>query len=272
MESSLTIPKYELELAIGSFLGFVPPEAVATDAVWTERKLAIVRELVKSTLRRFYFNAVILESGAVHSWTFLKPFANLTLLEGAQTVDLPDDFARVEGRIVVSSSSNTNWQPVDIYGEPFVAQQYAMNSDATGAPQYAAIREVKGTSLTESNRKKLFVYPAADQDWTVSFAYSILPNCLTGDHPYAYGGAQHAETLKAGALAAAEFYQDNGRGVCESYYQEMLSTSISADRKASPHVFGPNRDTSDILYWRRRGLRDQGLLVNTITINGLTPT
>ncbi len=272
-EPTLSLKKADYDQGIGAFLGY-RRGADAGDPAWTTSQAANIREVMIAALDRFYHHAVILETGNVHSWTFLRPYLEFTLASGESELKLPDDFARIEGQIVVSSAAGTvsTRMPVDLYGEPFVMQQFALNPSATGQPQYAAVASdaTRGPTLNNSDRKKLICYPTADQDWTLGFTYKILPDCLTGTHPYAYGGAEHTGTIKAGCIAAAELYLDDSRGVREQYYQELLAASIAADRKAQPHVFGPNRDTSDDLYWTRRSGKVLDRPLNEITFGGIS--
>ena len=65
-----------------------------------------------------------------------------------------------------------------------------------------AVRPLKGTTLTAGQRFDLYVFPIADQEYTLNLRYYVLLNDLTTARPYPYGGMTHAETILAGVRAA----------------------------------------------------------------------
>jgi len=118
----------------------------------------------------------------------------------------------------------------------------------------AALQPIKGTTGTQGQRWQLFVFPKSDAAYTLQFQYYLLPDYLSGAFPYAYGGAQHAETLLAACKAVAELELDDAEGPQAASWQRMLATSIELDRRNKPQNLGYNRDMSDMKHsypWRQ---------------------
>jgi hypothetical protein len=141
--------------------------------------------------------------------------------------------------------------PLKLVSEEMIRVKYAAAPTAAGRPIMAAEQQVKGTSPTKSNRCQLVVYPIPDAEYTLRIAYYILPDFLTVTNPYPYGGAAHAETMKAAARAAAELYLDNAPGAENANYLMCLAASISYDRRHAPKSLGINSDRSDYLLHSR---------------------
>ncbi len=234
-ESSLAVAYAELRADVGHWLGYG-----RAPANWTARQADDVAATLRSGLRQFYNNG--------HDWSFLKPVATLTLGEGLNVVALPDDYAAAEGPVLVSTGGSSYvrslplgpWQP--IYN---LESQYP---DSTGCPQFLCEEVVKGTQPQQGQRMRLHVYPLADADYTLTFAYRLNANALSANLPYAYGGAQHAQTLLQSCKAAAERDLDDVRedqGAQQVAYARMLEESKALDRRSKPHTVGANRDHSD---------------------------
>ncbi len=241
-ESTLNLTVDDLRSEVGGQLGWT-----RKPLKWTADKLVEINAQVASMLRKFYFGASV-GGEAIHNWTFLKPVADIAIPSGTDAVNMPDDFGGFEGTVtVVRAGSSGGFSPVKIVHEEMLRAQYAAAANISGRPAMVAERQIKGTSLTKSNRSQLFVYPVPDADYTFSVPYYILPGFLTLENPYPYGGAAHAETMKAGCRAAAELYLDNAPGPENANYQQCLAASISYDRRHQPKSMGRNTDPSDWL-------------------------
>lgn len=246
MESTLAIPKAELELEVATFLGYS-----TTASARTASQNARIASYVKEGISWVYFPELV-NGFESYQWSFLRPTASLTLESGQQSVLLPDDFGGLDGDIVVLQSSGT-YRPIRVIGEGYLRKCYGQSPDQTGAPQGAALAWRKGTTADRGQRCDLLVFPEADAAYTLQFKYTILPNALTDDRPYVYGGAQHANTFKAACVASAEVGQDETMGVRHQLFMRRLAASISMDRKFKPVVHGYNGDDSDELGGRRDG-------------------
>lgn len=190
-----------------------------------------------------------------YDWAWLKPVAALTLAEGASSVRLPDDYAAADGPVVVSTADSSwsislllgPWQPI--------YEGRARQADRTGPPLCLSHQPVKGTSLATGQRFEFQVFPAADQDYTLTFAYRVNADAFDAANPFPYGGAQHAELFLQACKAAAERDIDNippgtPAAVHQASFGQMLEQAKQLDRRTKPHTVGYNRDMSDR---RRRG-------------------
>lgn len=241
-EPTLNVPMTRLQGIIGDYLGYGYGTAFG-ERQWTDRQSLRINEWLNSALRRFYQPAANDGGPAGYTWSFLRPTATLTLPSGQSEVQLPDDFAFVEGRVVVSGSGTAF--PVPVNNHPFVAEQLARYPTTTGRPWVVAIAPQKGTTTLQSTRSHLIFFPIPDQAYTVELRYSLIPEALTSANPWAYGGAVHAETLVAACRATAELLGDNEDGVQNAHFRERLATSIAIDRQLKSQTLGYNGDASD---------------------------
>lgn len=255
MESTLNLSVTDLTGEVGSFLGW------GRDATrWTANKAKDVQECVASCLRKFYFQAILDPRDSSHNWTFIKPVADIPLVTGSQNAALPDDFGGFEGQISVSQTGvSGGFWPLRLTSEESIRVQYAAFPSISGRPVSAAEEQIKGTSPQRSNRSRLLIYPLPDHDYVLHVPYYILPDYLTIANPYPYGGAAHAETMKAGARAAAELFLDNLPGPENGNYMQCLAASIQYDRRHQPKSLGVNSDMSDWLNSDRVGRWPEGL-------------
>ena len=240
-ESTLNLGIGELNSEVASFLGW------GRDSTkWSAHKLQDITACVESCLRKFYFQAQPDPRDSSHNWTFLKPVATIILPSQSTTAELPDDFGGFEGMVSVSLAGvSSGFWPLKLVSEEMIRVKYAGSGSTTGRPVAAAEQQIKGTSALKSNRSQLLVYPIPDAEYTLQVPYYILPNFLTSANPYPYGGAAHAETMKAGARAAAELFLDNSQGAETANYMQCLAASVQYDRRHQPKSLGINSDMSD---------------------------
>lgn len=234
----------ELKSDIGEYLGY----GFGTDygdTAWDTFQTLTINKALSTCLRKFYFQAQTQNMTSPHGWSFLKPFVSVTLTSGENQIALPDDFGGFEGKLYLTGDNGSE-TPIELVNPGVVEQKFAGDENATGWPEYVALKPIKGTQALRSSRSVLSVFPAADDDYTFAFRYFILPDCLTATHPYAYGGVQHVETIKAGAIAAAELHKMDMVGPRDAYYQKCLAASIGYDRRMHPQYMGPNTDQSDL--------------------------
>lgn len=246
MESTLNLSMADLLGEGGAFLGWG-----RDTARWNSKKAEDVKSCGQSMLRKFYFQAN-------NSWTFLKPVATLQLASGVETIPLPDDFGGFEGKAscaAVGATGGGFW-PLAQFHEEQIRVKYAAFPTATGRPVGFAEQQIKGTTLVRSNKSQLVVYPIPDADYVLQVPYYILPSYLTVEAPWPYGGAAHAETMKAGMRAAAELFLDNEAGPESANYAQCLAASIQYDRRHQPKTLGINSDLSQAF---QRGRWPEGL-------------
>jgi hypothetical protein len=255
---SLLLKKADYEIEVGDFMGWRrDPD------VWSADKLARIQRDVGSGLRRFYYCV------PPHEWSFLRPFVSLSLASGATTVDLPDDFGGVEGRIAVTNSASGIFRPLDFENPGRVQQAYSEHPDLTGQPCLVAVRPLKSLPTGKNQKSELFVFPESDAAYTLTFQYYITPGYLLDTSmPYAYGGPEHHETILESCLAVAEERRDNVRnGLHAQAFQLRLAASVAMDRRKRPQKLGYNRDCSDDA--ETLMLPTYGTLGTPVTINGV---
>jgi len=255
MEPTLAIKKSEYEQKVGFIAGYGRGEE-AGETPWTSKQSYIISECVKGGLRRFYHSGF--------KWSFLKPFLELTLPDGENVLAMPDDFGGIETSIVVTHDDISSGPPVNIVNPALIDQMFANSTNATGKPEVASIRIPKGTDGKRGQRCELYIYPVADDDYTLRFRYWVNPNNLDGNHPYAYGGAEHSETIMQSCLMTLEEQFNNIMGGPHAVaFANHLKASMEMDARKNPLVCGPNLDRSDdvVELWPRR--------YSSVTINGV---
>lgn len=263
-EPSLALTYDDLRAEVGTYLGYG-----GDSAEWDDQQESDIESAVRSGLRQFYWPPPLEGQPGGYDWSFLKPTASLALEDGDQTVALPDDFGGVEGRITVSPEDSQVFSPISLHNEGYVREQYSAFPSMTGRPSVAAVRPLKGTTKTQGQRHELYVFPEADDDYTLNVSYYVNPGYLDAAFPYHMGGAQHAETVLESCLAIAEQRKDDQMAVHTMKFQERLRASIAADRKLKSQLLGYNRDRSDE---RHRLLPGRWPYVgNRVTFNGVTP-
>jgi hypothetical protein len=207
-------------------------------------------------MRRFYFSAMLPGEPAAHDWSFLRPTASLAIAQGEVTIQLPEDFAGLEGTSEILASSNeTLPRPIDVVGVGRIRQAWSDFASQTGPPQMVAVAPLKGTAFNAGQRFQLQIYPVTDQAYTLELEYYILPDYLSGALPFVYGGAAHSGTILEACLAAWERDMDGKIAEHEAHYQQLLAASISYDRNLKAQVIGFNLDGSDDR-GRRRNRRE----------------
>jgi hypothetical protein len=247
-EPTLAVQWKELKARVGLFIGWGQGADYGQTA-WTDQQAFEIDGIVASGLRRFYFPPALEGEAVSHKWTFLRPTASLVLPSGAVSIPLPDDYGGFEGQVTVQSNGTTA-QPWEVkwVSEPLLREKVSAYPSMQGPPMLVAEAPVKGTSATAGQRKELHVFPTADQAYTLQVQYYVNPDYLTAATPYAYGGAQHAETILESVLAVAEERLDDMPSMTGPHgmaFKERLRASVGVDRSSQPQRFGYNRDRSD---------------------------
>jgi hypothetical protein len=238
-ESTLAAQFKDLQGDLGFFLGY-SRGVLFGEATWDSRQQNAIERCTKGGLRNFYHCGF--------DWSFLKPVANIILANATNTVQLPDDFGGVEAQTTVRAAdgTTTNWWNVDFTRIGLLYNLNAAYPTTTGRPQTCCVEPLKGTAPNQGQRFQLRVWPITDQQYTLQLQYYINPDYLTGAFPYAYGGAEHAETILESCLAVAEKLLDDNASVHAEEFQRRLAISQEMDRRSKPHNLGYNGDRSDM--------------------------
>lgn len=198
--------------------------------------------------------------------------------------DLPDDYGGgIENGLVIESS---NYNPrIVVVGEGVIRSyrqnrpQTTQSSTSTVTPFYVAVRPKKHDTTTTGQRFEIMFFPLPSTVYTVSYVYRVNPQMLvTTTIEYPYGGATHAETIRAACVAAAE-EQENGNRLGgnpvydkKKLFQERLAASIQLDRKMNGIAdYGYNGDNSDLKHRAGRdsdyGRNRRGCDTSLVTYN-----
>lgn len=255
---SLAVGYTDLQQAVGRYLGYGRIYG-ADDG---SQEWADVEDCIKSGLRQFYSPPPVPSQGSPHEWTFLRPVATITLLNGVEDYDLPDDFGGIDGDLTYQPSVSV--EPVVIVGE--AAIRTLRQKDAkTGNPTHAAIRP-KSTDGSLRQQFEAIFWPIPSADVNLQYSYYILPQALTVDKPYPYGSKAHGETILQSCLSIAEQRLDDDKSIHWEKFLERLAASIQYDRKSNNLEFlGYNGDNSDGSGWDRK--RTTNVTVNGIEIS-----
>jgi hypothetical protein len=249
MQSTLSLTYSDLKAAVGTFLGW-GRGADFGDIPWTDKKKLEIDACVKSGLSQFYIPPPLENETASYDWSFLRPTTTVTLASGASTVALPDDLGGVEGSITVLSSTSRVWLAFQIVNENLVRAKYSEWPNLTGPPQIASLQWLRGDA--QGQKVQLFIFPIADRDYRLQFAYYVNPDYLSTAFPYHMGGMPHAETVLESCLAIAEQRLDDAMTVHSAKFKERLIASVNSDRKMKPQLLGYNGDRSDDRAWNRQ--------------------
>ena len=245
-------------MEVADYLGFD-----TTTANWDAATTARVDRIIQSGLRQFYFPPPI-PGLPRHEWSFLKAArGTITLAASDYAYDMPDDYGGQEVGFTYAATDYV-YHTVPIVPEGTVL---ALRSGDTAEsdPSCAAIRPKASTGGTTGHRFEVIFYPTPSTTRTLTYPYKVLCNKIATGSPYALGGMNHSETIKASCRAVAEREKNDDRGVEWTNFTERLLASIQQDqREHSPHRFGYNGDHSD-----SRGWPHNHELV--VTVNGVTP-
>jgi hypothetical protein len=262
MESTLGVQLEDLQKAVGFFLGYG-----TNSAKWNAKQTEGIAESVKSGVRQFYYPPKLEGDQTAYDWSFLKPVSVMTLAVGEKLQRLPDDYGGLEGQVTLSSDAEINWWPLNVCGVASVYAKESVSPTTTGRPCMVCVEPLKDTTSRRGQRFQLHFWPTTDTEYTVKFQYYLNPDALDGTRPFCYGGAQHAETIQASCIAAAELYRDDARRERWQYFMERLAASVHIDRRNKPQNLGYNRDQSDM---RNRWDGRRWIDGQSITVNGVT--
>lgn len=244
MESELTLSVDDLKGEIGTFLGYGRGEPFGEGA-WDEVQTNDIVSILKSCIEFVKTPPPLVPGGPVHNWSFMRPFGDLTFVQGNHVAQCPDDFGGIEGGIFLQGDTANKYIPLSLVNPGVVDNHLSAYQSTTGPPQLIAERVTKETTPISSNRSELVVWPIPDRDYTVRFQYYFHPNMLNGLSRYPPGASAHSGLYKAAALAAAELFKDNERGPMWVHFMDRLAASIGVDRKRKPHRLRYNGDWTE---------------------------
>lgn len=230
-ESGLSLTYTELMNEVSTYLGFGVDYTAISSAKQTQ-----CENIIKKALRRFY-NEI--------SWTFLYPTATLSLVANTEDYDAPDDFAGIAGVVTFTNTNEGYWQ-ARVIPEPELLALRQNHQNRTGRPQFVAVRP-KTHDGTTGQRHEILVWPKPSASESAYYRKITRQEPLSTNNPYPLGGAEHAETIRAACIAAAELENDDEIGPREQKYQAELGRSMRKDGDLQPRFLGYNGDDSDTM-------------------------
>lgn len=236
-EPNFAVTFDELAAEVGRFLGYGRGPKYGETA-WNARQQGAIDPCVKGGVHRFYYPEPLPGEHTGHTWSFLQPTETLTLASGDRTVLLPADFAGFEGPLT-NLTSGARPTVVAFRDPSFIDRQFSVTPNQTGRPLWAAERPRRSVQPDAEQRRELYVFPAADQSYSLQCRYYLLPAFLDGTRQHCYGGAVHGQTIIASCLALAEERQSGLSGGPEyRNWLTRLTASVSADRRHKPASLG----------------------------------
>jgi hypothetical protein len=215
---------------------------------WSRDQVLLVDELIQSGLRQFY-QPKPLEGQPPHVWSFLLTTDALVTSAGTSAYDMPECFT---GNIIGDMHFSTGEEQTHVQeiSEDRLRDMLTDHHES-GPPEYVCIRAKKSDGQSRQRWEAIF-YPAPSAVHSINFRYRAVPYRLTVDAPYPMGGVDHAETILASCMSAAEERIKGGTQFKERY-TALLGASITTDSRKTPSdVTWPLADkgetTLDITY------------------------
>ena len=257
-ESSLSLNRTKLRLALARFLGYG-----GTAANWSDAQSARLDEIIDTGLRQLYNPPPVSSPRSPlgvyqHEWKFLKISATLPTVADSSELALPDDFGLLDGGISFAGNEGTLSL---IRTEPFQILQRRQTLTSSGTPTHFAIQAQSVKDLTTGQRFEIMFSPTPNAVYNLYFHYEVNANQLTSGLPYAPGGMQHSETIKASCLDVAEREEKHEEGIQHTHWMRQLQASIELDKKAMRGTnLGINTDPGRLNFVRSR--------TGTVSYNG----
>lgn len=205
---------------------------------WSAEQIEEIAAVIKKGLNKFY-------TGASYEWSFLAPLTTLTILDGTSELLLPTEFGFLMGDIYFDGSEGGC--PLIVENEPKVLRRRQQDENATGRPLYAFTYSIR-PGETHGQRQKLAYWPTADDDYTITLRYSVLPDALSPTNKYPWGGQAHSDTILEACLAASE-QMDGELGIHTQLYMVALEASKDFDRNVKAQTISKEASMRRPVRW-----------------------
>lgn len=238
---SLSVTRESLRRDVARYLGFD-----RESDNWSDSEAEDVDTVLSIGLRQFYRPPRLPGERQSHQWSFLRPLGTLTLTSGTGDYTLPEDFGDLDGDLfyVAQDFAPRRIRQVN-EGRILELRQRDWYTTTSSYPQEAAIVPIQSDGTAEQ-LYRLMVWPLPDGDYQITYRYYARQLDLSCDVSVPLGGREHAETIRASCLAAAESFLDDARGVKYEDFLTQLQASVDFDRRAnSASTLGYNGDSSD---------------------------
>lgn len=160
---------------------------------------------------------------------------------GRPEIPMPAAFEAVAGdsELTYYPDQNELYPPVRQRHDQAI-RKYEMDDPYFDRPIYYSVRTVE-FDPTVGSRKVLAFYPTPDAAYVLRCPMILRPVFIDADNPYPVGGETLSAVIQEACLAAAEHNLDDGEGVHEKRFLELLPAAIRADQeRSSPTTLGPD--------------------------------
>lgn len=227
---ALELTYLDFRSEVGRYLGYKRPDSIdESPSNWTDEQLEDVNRLVQSAYRQFLYPPPIQDEKVPHEWSFLKPTAITGTTASQAYIDLQSDFGGVIWGVALDDTTVGNKQ-IKVITEPELRE---IDEGSEGSPKYAALAP-QTTTGSASQSWRLLLYPNPGTTiYTIRYQYQRIPAELSVSNPYAYGGAQHSETILQSCLAVAEQRYNDEQSIHQARFVEKLAASVALDRRSA---------------------------------------
>lgn len=153
---------------------------------------------------------------------------------------MPDDYVAMSERFLDARDDSYARRQIEVVGDGIVRSWHT--TTISGNPAFISMRPVPTTTPAVDDRRQRFqAIPAPKPDGLYVYLYKsrIRPTRLSESNPVPLGGPEHAETILASCLAAAEARRLKANGALWGQFVSRLSASLSIDAIAQrPAVVG----------------------------------
>lgn len=225
---------------------------------YSEDEVKDLEDCIGDGLKRVY---------AAHDWSFFHPVKTITTAANTATYDLPFGFDSIKSEMQYPLGEDTFYPPLLERSDSQI-RRWQQDDDETGRPLYFCTRTVE-FEPTIGSRKELVLYPTPDDAYTLYAEMTVRPVPIDSVNQYPVGGETLAPVITEACMAAAEKNFDDGEGIHEKRFLQLLPMAIMEDQeRSSPKSLGPDAPRSEqrgvSSYWIRSSR------IGSLTLDGET--
>lgn len=224
--NSLLLSYDDIVKAVKRFLGYT--------GTLTAAQTETVDAIIQSGVRSFYFPPAVQGVEPAYEWSFMKPSADLEVVEGTRKYDLPNAFGRLSGNMFFDTDIGR--------GSIVLVSEHRMNtlvqqSDETGAPAFASIG-YKQSIGQHGQLHEINFFPMPDAAYTLHYTYYAFTGKLSQSNQFALGGPRYSELVLESCLSVAEQRENDERGLHTERFERLLAAAVAEDKRDGAACFG----------------------------------
>jgi len=236
-ESTLSLTYSDVQYEVGKFLGWD-----RTAASWTATQNTDFTYVLKRGLRLFYFPPSQEQDKPYHEWSFLRKYANVTLVDGNSSYTLADDCGGTVLDFSATYAAGSGRPRLRSIPESELRALQSYSNQTKKWPLYYAVRNQ--AIANTGQRYEMLVYPtpgATQVNATISYSYVYVPNVMATDAVYPDGGGMYSEVLLSAILAAAEAsIDDDPMGKHMERFGLLITAAVRDDKNKKLTGTGAN--------------------------------